>query len=372
MEVRVRRDDLTRGLHLLQGVAERQGRITQPILGHVLIEPDAKGIALSATDLEMGFRGHVDAIVKKPAAMTCSARKLYEIAKEVAADEIVLRSAAEGWVEVLAGRSRFKVIAMNPEDFPELPLREPPAKGATLRVAAGTLREMIDRTLFAVSPDETRPNLAGVYMVAQQDTLQMVATDGHRLAKIDRAIPGVKMAKGVILPPRGLRELRKILDEADVADVTLSVGERDVRAQLEGLAFFMQLIEGEFPNYAQVIPKATTRKAVVQRDDLLAALRRTSLLANERNRGVRLSLSAGTLALAASNPELGEASEDLEASYAGDELQIGFNATYLIEVLNQHPQGDTIEIGLTDEVGPGVIRGSQDPDYTYVLMPMRL
>jgi DNA polymerase-3 subunit beta len=370
MEVRVRREDLMRGLHLVQGVVER--RSPQPILAHVLIEPDEKGIALSATDMETGFRGHVDAIVKKPAPATCSARKLYEIVREVTAEEVTLRSAAEGWIEVLAGRSKFKVVSLPPGDFPELPLKEPPAKGSTMRVAAGTLREMIDRTLFAVSLDETRYNLSGVYMEADKGTLRMVATDGHRLAKIDRSLPDVKLAKGVIMPQKGLREFRKILDEADVADVGLGVGDRELRADLEGVAFFMRLVEGEFPNYGQVIPKDTTKKAIVQRDDLLAALRRTSLLASERSHGVRLGLSKGSLTLSASNPEQGEASEDIEASYSGDDVQVGFNARYLIEVLGVHPQGDTIEIGLTDEVGPGVVRGSQDPDYTYVLMPMRL
>jgi len=359
-----------RGLHLVQGVVER--RSPQPVLAHVLIEPDERGISLSATDMETGFRGHVDALVKKPSAVTASARKLYEIVREVGADEVTLRSAAEGWIEVLAGRSKFKVVSLNPADFPELPLKEAPPKGAVMKVASGTLREMIDRTLFAVSVDETRYNLSGVFMEAEKGTLRMVATDGHRLAKIDRSLSGVKLSKGVIMPQKGLREFRKILDDADVADVGLSIGERELRADLEGVSFFMRLVEGEFPNYSQVIPKETPRRATVQRDDLLAALRRTSLLASERSHGVRLGISKGTLTLSASNPDQGEANEDIEASYAGDELQVGFNARYLIDVLNVHPPGDTIEIGLTDEVGPGVIRGSQDPDYTYVLMPMRL
>jgi DNA polymerase-3 subunit beta len=370
MEVRVRRDDLMRGLHLVQGVVER--RSPQPILSHVLIEPEEKGIALFATDLETGFRGHVDAIVKKPASVTCSARKLYEIVRELGAEEITLRGGADGWMEVLAGRSKFKVVSLPPGDFPELPIREPPAKGSTMRIAAGTLREMIDRTVFAVSADETRYNLSGVYMEVEGGVLRMVATDGHRLAKIDRSLAGLKMAKGVIMPQKGLREFRKILEDTDVADVTLSIGDRELRADIDGVAFFMRLVEGEFPNYGQVIPKETTRKAIVQRDEFLGALKRTSLLASERSHGVRLGLSNGSLSLAASNPDQGEANEDIEASYSGDEVHVGFNARYLIEVLNVHPQGDTIEIGLTDEVGPGVIRGSHDPDYTYVLMPMRL
>ena len=371
MEIRVRREDLLRGLHLVQGVVER--RSPQPILAHVLIEPEDKGIAVSATDMDIGFRGHVDSIVTKPAPITASARKLYEIAREVGSDEVVVRSVADGWLEVLAGRSKFKVVSLDPGEFPELPLREPAPKGATIRVAAGTLREMIDRTIFSVSTDETRYNLSGVFMeAADKGTLRMVATDGHRLALIDRSVAGLKMPRGVIMPRKGLVELRKILDDAEVADVGLVVGEREIRVELEGVSFFMRLIEGEFPNYNQVIPKESSKKAVVQRDDFLAALRRTSLLANERSHGVRVGIAPGKLTLAASNPDQGEASEDIEASYNGDAVQVGFNSRYLLEVLNVHAQGDTVEIGLTDEVGPGVLKAAQDPDYTYVLMPMRL
>lgn len=360
-----------KGLHQVQGVVER--RSPQPILAHVLIEPEEKGVALSATDMEIGFRGHVDAIVKKPVGITANARKLYEIVREVTSDEVTLRSVTDGWIEVLAGRSKFKVVSLPPNDFPELPLRNPPATGSVMRVATGTLREMIDRTIFAVSTDETRHNLSGVYMESAGDgALRMVATDGHRLAKIDRSLAGVKIATGVIMPRKGLAELRKILDESDAAELGLSIGGRDLRVDIAGVSFSMRLIEGEFPNYGQVIPEETTRKAMVQRDDLMAALRRTSLLASERSHGVRVGFAPGCVTLSASNPEQGEASEDIEASYGGEAVNIGFNARYLIDVLAVHAPGDTIEIGITDEVGPGVLRGSQDPDYTYVLMPMRL
>jgi DNA polymerase-3 subunit beta len=145
-----------------------------------------------------------------------------------------------------------------------------------------------------------------------------------------------------------------------------------VRVHTPSIAFFMRLIEGEFPDYKQVIPSATRVRAQVARDDLLAALRRTSLMASERSHGVKMHLQAGTLELSASNPDAGEASEDLEVAYTGDPITIGFNGKYVIEVLNAHAAGDTVDIGLTDEVGPGVVRGSQDPSYTYVLMPMRL
>jgi DNA polymerase III subunit beta len=371
MEFSVRRDDLVKRLYLVQGVVER--RNTLPILANVLIEPAAEGISVTATDMEVGLRGFVPAQVRKKGAITLNARKLYEIAREVPGEEIVLRSTQAGWVEVLSGRSKFKIVSLDPKDFPELPLAVDAPQGVSIRIATGILREMIDKTLFAVSSDETRFNLSGVFLTnGEGDALRMVATDGHRLAMIDRSLPGVKIERGVIMPRKGLVEARKLLDETDEAEVTMVVSAKDVRLIMRSVSFFMRLVEGEFPDYRQVIPGAARAHARANRDDLLAALRRIVLLASERSRGVKLHLERGRLELSASNPDQGEASEDIEVSYGGDPLTIGFNARYLIDVLGVQAEGDVIELGLTDEVGPGVLRGSQDPEYIYVVMPMRL
>ena len=371
MEVSVRREELMRGLYRVQGVVER--RTTVPILGNVLIEPAENGIALSATNMEIGLRGTVPATVKKKGTVTVNARKLYEIIREVAVEDVVLKSSAAGWVDLVAGRSRFKIVSLDAKDYPELPLGTGAPAGVALRIAAGTLREMIDKTLFAASDDESRFNLAGVYLeTPEAGTARMVATDGHRLAMIDRAVADARLGRGVILPRKGLVEARKLLDETDDADVTLTVADKDVRLHTPAVSFFMRLVEGEFPDYRQVIPSSSASKATLNRDDLLAALRRMSLLASERSHGVKLTLQKGSLELAASSPEQGEANEDLEAAYGGEALSVGFNVRYLMDVLNVHPAGDTVELGLTDEVGPGVLHGSQDPNYTYVVMPMRL
>jgi DNA polymerase-3 subunit beta len=372
MEVSVRREDLIRGLYLVQGVVER--RNTLPILANVLIEPASGGLALTATDMEVGLRNTVAADVKKKGSITLNARKVYEIVREMTAEEVVLRSAQAGWVEVLAGRSRFRIVSLDPKDYPELPLNTPAPASATIKVAPGTLRDMIDKTLFAVSSDETRLNLSGVYLVGgEAGVLRMVATDGHRLAMIERKVSGAKLERSVILPRKGLVEARRLLDEAQGdADLTLAVTAKDARITVGNVSFFMRLVDGEFPDYRQVIPKSTRVQVRVLRDDLLSALRRTSLLASERSRGVKLTVESGKLEVSASNPEQGEASEEIEAQYRGDALSIGFNARYLMDVLGAHGQGDNIELGLTDEVGPGMLKGSQDDSYTYVVMPMRL
>src|SRR5213083_3084846 len=371
MEVTVRREDLVRGLHLVQGVVER--RNTLPILANVLIEPAAEGIALTATDMEVGLRGLITAQVKKKGTVTLNARKLYEITREVTAEEVVLKSVQAGWVEVLAGRSKFKIVSLDAKDFPQLPLGTDAPEGTTISIAVGTLREMIDRTLFAVSSDETRFNLAGVFAGNEDDgVLRMVATDGHRLAMVDRRLPNARIERGVVMPRKGLVEARKLLEEIEDAEVTMVVSPKDVRLVLHSVSFFMRLVEGDFPDYRQVIPGAPRAQARGNRDDLLSALRRISLLASERSHGVKLHLERGKLELSASNPDQGEASEEVDVQYTGEPLTIGFNARYLLDVLAVHPEGEVIELGFTDEVGPGVVRGSQDPDYTYVVMPMRL
>src|SRR3989449_2228686 len=314
MEVTVRREDLVRGLHLAQGVVER--RNTLPILSNVLVEPAGEGIALTATDMEVGLRSLIAAQVRRKGAVTLSARKLYEIVREVTADEVVLRVVQAGWVEILAGRSKFKIVSLDAKDFPELPLGADAPQGATLAIAAGTLREMIDRTLFAVSSDETRFNLSGVFLGNEDDgVLRMVATDGHRLAMVDRRLPNARIARGAVMPRKGLVEARKLLEEVEDAEVTMVVSPKDVRLVLHSVSFFMRLVEGDFPDYRQAVPGAPRGRARANRDDLLSALRRISLLASERSHGVKLHLERGELELSARNPDQGEASEEVGGQY---------------------------------------------------------
>src|SRR5438094_3954117 len=231
MEVTVRREDLVRGLHLVQGVVER--RNTLPILANVLIEPAAEGIALTATDMEVGLRGFITAQVKKKGTVTLNARKLYEITREVTAEEVILKSVQAGWVEVLAGRSKFKIVSLDPKDFPQLPFGTDAPPGAALAIAAGTLREMIDRTLFAVSSDETRFNLSGVFLGNEDDgVLRMVATDGHRLAMIDRRLPNARIERGVVMPRKWLGEARKLRDDGEDGEGEKFVTANDIRLVL--------------------------------------------------------------------------------------------------------------------------------------------
>ena len=234
---------------------------------------------------------------------------------------------------------------------------------------------MIDKTIFAVSPDEARYNLSGVYVESNAPgSARMVATDGHRLAMIEREVPGFRMETGAIIPRKGLSELRKILDVGGDAEVRLSLDGQLAYLKRGNTEVSMRLVEGEFPDYRGVIPKQSKYKIAVKRDLLFAAIKRAAIFSSERYHGVKFALSAGTLTVSSTSPETGEASESLDVDFKSEEFAIGFNASYVQQALGVIPQGSdsTVELGLSDDVSPGVIRTETDQQYTYVVMPMRL
>lgn len=371
MDLRVEKGDFLQGLYLTQGVVEK--RNTLPILANVLIEATGTEIQLTATDLEVGVRRCCKGKVAQAGSITLNARKLYEIVRELPSDEVVIR-AGGGSVEVTGGRARYRMLSIDPKDFPSIPAATPAAKKGTvmMRLASDALAEMIEKTLFAVSTDETRLSLGGVFIESiETNQVRMVATDGHRLALIEREVTGVEIKPGVILPRKGLVEARRLLEGGD-GELSFSIGGNLARVERAGVELFMRLIEGEFPDYRQVIPKESKRHVRVDSETLLGALRRVSILSSERARGVKLRIENGLLEVATTNPDIGEAREEIEADYAGDEFAIGFNARYLLDVLSLSGVAGTIEIGLTDEVSPGILRMQEDESYSYVVMPMRL
>lgn len=371
MDLRVEKNDFLQGLYLTQGVVEK--RNTLPILANVLIEATGGDILLTATDLEVGVRRSCRGKVSQAGSITLNARKLYEIVRELPSDEVVLR-AGGGGVEVTGGRARYRMLSIDPKDFPSIPAATPAAKkgAVVMHLQSDVLAEMIEKTLFAVSTDETRLSLGGVFIESsEKNQVRMVATDGHRLALVEREVGGVEIRPGVILPRKGLVEARRLL-EGDGGEVSFSIGGNLARIERAGVELFMRLIEGEFPDYRQVIPKESKRHVRVGSEALLGALRRVSILSSERARGVKLRVENGLLEVATTNPDIGEAREELEADYAGDEFAIGFNARYLLDVLSLSGVSGTVEIGLTDEVSPGILRMQEDETYSYVVMPMRL
>src|ERR1700688_2065596 len=377
MGLSIERASLLSGLGLVQGIVER--RTTVPILGHVLIEPNGNGLSLSATDLEVGIRTQV-ACSGKEKSLSLNARKLFEIVRETEGVEVALSTLDGDWVELKCGRARFKMMGLDPRSFPAMPSQSTKDSGAAkkqlkaeLAIPAAVLATMIDKTIFAVSPDEARYNLSGVFVESNAPgAVRMVATDGHRLAMIEREVPGFTMPSGAIIPRKGLAELRKILDVGTEPEVRLSLEGQLAYLKRGATEVSMRLVEGEFPDYRGVIPKQSKYKISVKRDLLFAAIKRAAIFSSERYHGVKFALSADTLTVSATSPETGEASESLDVDFKSEEFAIGFNAAYVQQALGVIPAGADVELGLSDDVSPGVIRTDADQQYTYVVMPMRL
>lgn len=367
IEIKVSREALKKGLYWTQNVVER--KTTKPILSNALFDCTGDKLKISATDLEVGVTAEVPAQVNSPGKIAVPAKSLYEITREIAAEEITFRHRDEQWVEILAGASKFKMVGLAPQEFPSMP--ELP-KAAPVELSAGTLKAMIQKTLFAVSTDETKYNLSGIFFEGAGDKkMRMVATDGHRLSLIECELAQpFKLAKGVLLPRKGILELQKLIQEEDET-VPFYFEGRNVIVQKGEVTLFIRLIEGEFPDYRQAIPQKNDRTIHLPRESFIRALRRVSLLSQDHNRGVKMTFSSGHLDLLCSNPDLGEAREELECDYKGEHMEVGFNYRYFLDVLSVLSD-ETIRLELKDQVSPCIIKSGSDSSFLSLIMPMRL
>ncbi len=368
MEIKAKRGDLLATLYWTQSIVER--RNTMPILANVLIESQKNEIRVTATDLEVGVRGTIEAQVGKEGTVTVNAKKLYEIIREIPNEEINLKRLENQWVEITSGRSVFKVVGMDAREFPQFPLVDSKTMSTT---SAVTLKGMIERTIFAVSTDETRYSLNGVFVEqGEGGKVKMVATDGHRLAFEEQVLGPLGLSKGVILPRKGLAELKKLLDSSAEGVISISLQENMALLTRGHVELFMRLVDGDFPDYTKVIPKGNPNIVKVEHEDLLQALRRVSILSSERYKGIKMEFSSAKVSISANNPDLGEAVEEIDAEYEGRPIAIGFNARYLLDVLTVLGGEGSINVELKDELSPSVIRKFGNEGYLYVLMPMRL
>jgi DNA polymerase-3 subunit beta len=368
MEIKAKRGDLLATLYWAQSIVER--RNTMPILANALIDAQKEKIQLAATDLEVGVRGVVDGEVVKPGTLTVNAKKLYEIIREIPTEQVQLKRLENDWVEIKSGKSIFKIVGMDAREFPQFPSFD--VKGQ-VTVPATLVRGMIERTIFAVSTDETRYSLNGVFVEESAGgTVRMVSTDGHRLAFEEQTLGALGLSKGVILPRKGLGELRKLLESGDEGVVAIGFKENMALVSKDKVELFMRLIDGDFPDYTKVIPKGNPNLAKIAHGELLQALRRVSILSSERYKGVKLEFSENNISISANNPDLGEAVEEIDAEYNGAPMSIGFNARYILDVLSVLGNDGEVSIELKDELSPSVIRQSGSAGYLYVLMPMRL
>jgi DNA polymerase-3 subunit beta len=366
MKFRIEAITLSDKLGLLQGIAER--RATMPVLSHALIAATSGKIKLTATDLETTMITWCDADVKKEGSISLPARKVYELVKEIPRGEIEIEEIGNHWAELKSKSATFKIAGLPSEDFPAV--QEAPSQDL-FSIESAELEDMITKTIFAVSPDDMRRNLSGIYFekIGKQD-LRLVATDGHRLALVEKHIKGeVKIKKGVLVPKKGISELRRVLKLSD--SVSVGFGKSDFIAEGNEFTLIVRLIDAEFPNYKQVIPETTQKSISVRRDDFLSALRRVSIISSERTKSVKMNLDKGNMTLVSVSPEIGEGREVVPIEFTGDPIELGFNARYLIDVL-EVIDSEVIQVGVGDELSPAIVKPISDEVYISIVMPMRV
>ncbi|NOT26251.1 MAG: DNA polymerase III subunit beta [Acidobacteria bacterium] len=367
MELVVRKNDLLRELQLFQGIVERKNTI--PILANVLIDANGSQVKLLATDLEVALRSTCSASVAKSGSLTLPAKKLYEIIKALPETDVRILEDKSG-VRVAADHFDSRIQTLPREDFPSLPDATGNGRAALPRSA---LKEMVAKTQFAITGEDTRYFLNGAKFVMKPDSLTLVATDGHRLALVEVEHKlGVKEESGVILPKKTLLELGKLLLEGD-DDVMFESGENHLFFEVGGRMLISRMIDGQFPAYERVIPKGNDKHIEFDRERLTNAVKRVALLSNERSRAVKLEIKKGKVDVTSSSSEFGEAREELSVDFTGAPLTISFNAQYVLDFLNV-VDSDVVMLSLKDEVSQAVMKpvGTKGYDYTYVIMPMRI
>jgi DNA polymerase-3 subunit beta len=372
MKISIERAALLKAVAQAQSVVERRNTI--PILANVLIEAEGGTVSFRATDLDIEVVDKAPAQVERPGATTVSAVMLHEIVRKLPDGALVQLAddPASGRLSVMAGRSSFNLATLPREDFPVMASSE---YTANFTAKAGVLKRLFDKSKFAISTEETRYYLNGVYMhVATGDdgpVLRCVATDGHRLARIDSPLPeGAAGMPGVIVPRKTVNEMRKLLDD-DEAQIAVSVSETKVRFATPEITLTSKVIDGTFPDYTRVIPMGNTRRLEVDAQEFAKAVDRVATVSSERSRAVKLSLDEDRLVLSVNAPDAGAAEEELAVAYADERLEIGFNAKYLLEIASQVDRENAVFL-FNSSGDPTLMREGNDTSAVYVVMPMRV
>ena len=370
MKTIIERSDLLKALNHVQSVVERRNTI--PILSNVLLDADNGVLGLTATDLEIEMRERVEAEVVQPGAITAPAHMLYDIVRKLPDGAQVELAVDEtgGRLNLTAGRSSFALQALPREDFPAMAQDEMPVAFA---LPGADLQRLIDKTRFAISVEETRYYLNGIYLHVPEEeaVLRAVATDGHRLARVDMAKPvGADAMPAIIVPRKTVAEVQKLLDEED-GEVSIQVSDTKINFAFSNIVLTSKLIDGKFPDYTRVIPTDNDKVLSLDAKSFAQSVDRVSAISNEKSRAVKLVLESDKLGLSVSNPDSGSASDELSVSYSADAMEIGFNARYLMDIAGQL-DGETATFELADSGSPTLVRDGDDTQALYVLMPMRV
>ena len=368
MEFEIDQSRFLAALGLAQTVADKRSN-TQPILANVLLRATKDNkLVCSATDMMISVTETIPVEVKTPGALTLGVRYLHNVVRTLPAKPLRIKGLENHWAQVIVGRSEFKLMGQAPADFPELP---DPTKGVKFtRVPSHTLADLIQKTQFSVSTDEARVNLNGVLFESNGELGTMVSTDGHRLTKLSLPLVGPKLERGIIIPRKGMLEIKRVLDRLS-GELGIAVDGQHLFLQADELTLSVKLNNVVFPPYEQVIPREHKRRVTALRDELIDALRRAEVMAPEKTATVRVQLAPGSLQLTADNPDLGVAHQEIEIEYQGEPLVAGFNARYLIEVL-EVMDTKQVYMDFQGELDPCVLRPVDGPDYLGVVMPMRI
>lgn len=380
MKLSLPKNELNRALQVIQCAVAK--RTTMPILSNILLSASNDQLSISASDLELSATATVKAAVKSAGKTTVSAKVFSDIVRELGEGDVSLNVTEGDRLEISTKNSKFKIVGVSAEEYPTLPGLSCKADG---KVVAKTLLEMINRTIYAVSLDETRFNLNGVCFEKigggtksksnkkdSSSLLRFAATDGHRLALITRPIADFHFEGKVIVPRKGLSEMRRLLEQYGDKEIAVGIADGFFVLETNDTKMSCRLIDSEYPDYSQVLPQQQGPQAIVNSGELSQALKRVMLMVTDREKGVRATFSSSNLRLVSSSPELGEASEEIAVEYKGEVVTIGFNAMYLLDVASTLSAEEGLRIELHGEVGPGKFSSANDDSYIAIVMPMRL
>jgi len=375
MDFEIDKREFLKGLGLMQSVAGR--RTTLPILSHILLEWEKDFLCLTGTDLETGIREELTARIHQEGKASVSAKKIFEIVKELPEETIHIKKKENQWITIQCGKSVFNLAGLDPEEFPSLPTY---SDESFSQVSTHLMKEMIEKTVFAASNEESRYHLNGILISqskkGEREILRMVATDGHRLSLLDRESEMIRgIEKGIIIPKKGVLEIKKIMGDRDGAEeMKVYFDQNHGFFKMGKSLMVIRLIDGEFPEYEQVIPKGNDKKVLMEKGKMYASLRRVSTMASERVEGIKFLVKKNFVELSSYHQDFGDAKEEVEVSYEGPSLEIGFNARYLMEALSVMDMEDVV-MELKDEGSPGILKPqsvTEPSNQLCIIMPMRI
>ncbi len=373
MELGIERNELLSGLAKIQTVVERKS--TMPIISNVLLEAEGDRVRLLGTDLEVAIETEHPAEVLEGGAITVSARKFYEMIREMPDSQVLLKEREGGRLSVLAGKIIYNLVGLPAEQFPSLPAYE---DVKTIEIEAISLKKLINKTIFSVSAEDTRFNLSGIHVEKvegnenREEKIRTVSSDGHRLSLMESVVPGIDgldLESGVILPRKGAREILKLCENNE--KLLLGFNGEICLAKAGTTTMIARLIDGEFPDYREIIPSGGKKKITVERHVFLDVLRRTAILSTEKYKAVSFNLSEGKIEVISVNPDIGDAKEEMEVEYDGDFLSINFNMHYLIEAI-EVMESERLSLEMENESSPCLIKGEQDIGFLAIVMPMKV